>query len=147
MNKNKEYLIRTMKGLSDHMQNLFNELDHESDPTGMVCDYPFIFFKEEKEEVYKCFSLRCFEIFEISFKMEDDKEILVIKHDEENELTAAIMHTDEVFSEIFPSTHVNQLYYAMIEIVQFFKHSCKCLWQHDRAMAKFIKSSRYGASI
>lgn len=135
MNKNKEYILNIMKNMSNQLNKLFDKLDHTS---GMMFEHPVIFFKQEHDEVYRCFSLKYFEMFTISFSTAGNTDVLVISYDATNSIEAYLADTDIVHHEIFPHTQDNRLYHAMIEVYQFFKSVCTDYW-HNKA--GFIKVS------
>jgi len=141
MNKNKEYILRCMKGLSDHLDRIFEELDHE-DSIGIAS--PMIFFKEDGRN-YKCFSLKSFDMYDVSFNNGDitsDEYIVISTVNQRSDYYTAYMvnlaDDDSVFLDGRPIGTDQKQIDAMKDIIEFFKKVCQNSWHNDKQIEKAV---------
>ena len=141
LNKNKEYILRCMKGLSDHLNDLFKELDHK-DSIGVSS--PLIFFKEEEHNRYRCFSPKYFEMYNISFNTDDTTKnaITVSTVNQRSDYYTAYMvylaDDDNVFLDGYPIGTDQKQIDAMKDIIKFFKNVCQNMWHTDKQIEKAV---------
>jgi hypothetical protein len=131
-----------MKGLSDHLNDLFKELDHK-DSIGVSS--PLIFFKEEEHNRYRCFSPKYFEMYNISFGYGVDGMTEYISIATVNQLsdyftTLVVYLTDDdsVFSEQRSIGPDQKQIDAMKDIIKFFKNVCQNMWYNDKQLEKAV---------
>lgn len=142
MNKNKEYILKCMKGLSDHLNDLFKELDHK-DSIGVSS--PLIFFKEEEHNRYRCFSPKYFEMYNISFGYGVDgvtEYISIATVNQRSDYYTAYMvylaDDNSVFREQRSVGHDQNQIDAMKDIIKFFKNVCQNMWHNDKQIEKAV---------
>ena len=141
LNKNKEYILRCMKGLSDHLDRIFEELDHE-DSIGIAS--PMIFFKEDMSEKYRCFSLKSFDMYNISFNTDDTtKNVITVStvNQRSDYYTAYMVYLaddDNVFLDGYPIGTDQKQIDAMKDIIKFFKNVCQNMWHTDKQIEKAV---------
>ena len=132
MNKNKQFILETMKGMSDRINNIFKDMKQGDETT---FNHPLIFFKEEKNEKYRCFSPKYFEMYNISFETSVDgiTECFVVDtiNQSTDYYTAYVVYLaddDKVFcDERSIGTDQKQIT-AMKDIIEFFTEVCKAKW-------------------
>ena len=131
-----------MKGLSDHLNDLFKELDHK-DSIGVSS--PLIFFKEEEHNRYRCFSPKYFEMYNISFGygVDDMTEYISIAtvnqlSDYFTTLVVYLTDDDSVFSDQRSVGPDQKQIDAMKDIIKFFKNVCQNMWYNDKQLEKAV---------
>ena len=132
MNKNKQFILETMKSMSDHITNLFKDMKQGDETT---FNHPLIFFKEETNEKYRCFSPKYFEMYNISFKTSADgiKEYFVVDtvNQSSDYYTAYMVYLADdntvLYDERCIGTDQKQIN-AMKDIIEFFTEVCKSKW-------------------
>ena len=132
MNKNKQFILETMKGMSDRINNIFKDMKQGDETT---FNHPLIFFKEEENEKYRCFSPKYFEMYNISFETSVDgiTECFVVDtiNQSTDYYTAYVVYLaddDKVFcDERSIGTDQKQIT-AMKDIIDFFTEVCKAKW-------------------
>lgn len=142
MNKNKEFILDCMKHVSDRLDDLFRELDH-NDCINM--ETPLIFFKEKSQNKYKCFDPRYFEMYNISFNTSVDgiKEYLTIDtvNQRSDYYTAYMVYLSDdntvFYDERSVGTDQNQIN-AMKDIVEFFRKICQNRWANEKMIEKAV---------
>ena len=141
MNKNKEFILDCMKHVSDRLDDLFRELDH-NDFINM--ETPLIFFKEKSQSKYKCFDPKYFEMYNISFNTSVDgiKEYLTIDTvNQSSDYTAYIVYLSDDNTVFYDGRSVgtdqNQIN-AMKDIVEFFRKICQNRWSNEKLIEKAV---------
>lgn len=142
MNKNKEFILDCMKHVSDRLDDLFRELDH-NDCINMKT--PLIFFKEKSQNKYKCFDPKSFEMYNISFNVSVDgiKEYLTIDTvSQRSDYTAYMVYLSDdntVFYESEHSVGTDQKQIdAMKAIIEFFRKICQNRWDNEKLIEKAV---------
>lgn len=130
-----------MKHVSDRLDDLFRELDH-NDCINM--ETPLIFFKEKSQNKYKCFDPKYFEMYNISFNTSVDgiKEYLTIdtvnqRIDYYTAYMVYLSDDDTVFYDE-RSVGTDHQINAMKDIVEFFRKICQNRWANEKMIEKAV---------
>ena len=142
LNRNKEFILDLMKYVSDRLDEIFKELDH-NDCINM--ETPLIFFKENSQNKYKCFDPKYFEMYNISFNTSVDgiKEYLTIDtvNQRSDYYTAYMVYLSDdntvFYDEHSVGTDQKQID-AMKDIIEFFRKICQHKWESEKMIEKAV---------